>query len=353
VTDADVVILTALDLEAMPFSSLLNMPSYERSEHRAYVKGLVEGNDGNSVEVVVWPIGGMGNVRSGIATHQAITIWNPAYIILSGISGGVYKPDRALGDIIVPEQVVGYEPGKILTDSTHSRFEVFRPSPGFISAARIAESTNWWAEIPTPRPTVGAFPSVHFGVLASGEKVVASETWTRDFADIWPLAAGVEMEALGVATAAYNAEEAPGIGVIKAISDWSDESKNDDWQGYAAHAAAAFAKAVIRNLPVTRERPQPQIIGSPLSTHAEQHLKAGWGKKKVRLCRRLERREQLELADCCEIDPSYKESFPADGYCSAVWDYLQRRGKLSGLPEILKDCLERPDLVELVLDLES
>jgi nucleoside phosphorylase len=352
VADADVVILTALDLEANPVSSLLKEPCYERSEHRIYVKGVVEDDHGNSVQVVVWPIGGMGNVRSGIATHQAITIWNPAYIILSGITGGLPKAGRSLGDIIIPEQVVGYEPGKMLTGSTQRRFDVFRPSPALLSSAHRTVGEGWWTNIFTPRPDgQDRFPNVHFGILASGEKVIASANWARDFVDVWPLAVGVEMEALGVAAAAYEANETPGIGVVKAISDWADESKNDDWQLYAAQAAAAFVKAIVRYLPIGKRRPQPQIIGSPLSSHAAPRLKAGWGPKKVQLCRRLEQKEQRELADCCEIDPSYKESWPKDGYCSAVWDYLQRRDKLSGLPEILKDCLDRPDLVHLVTDL--
>jgi adenosylhomocysteine nucleosidase len=220
------VTLAALDIEALPFSALLTAPSYERSEHRTYVRGLVEGKDGGDIQVVVWPIGGTENVMSGIATYQAITIWNPAYIILSGITGGLHKPDRALGDIVVPEQVVGYEPGKISTETTRPRFEVFRPSLAFLAAAHASASTNWWTHISVRRPAgEDEFPRVHFGILASGEKVVASENWTRDFVDIWPRAVGVEMEALGVSTAAYRADERPGIGVIKAISDWADKAR--------------------------------------------------------------------------------------------------------------------------------
>jgi adenosylhomocysteine nucleosidase len=353
VADADVVILTALELEAAPFLSLIESPNFQRSEHRTYIAGVAEGDNGEKVQVVVWPIGGMGNVRSGVATHQAITIWNPSYIVLSGITGGFRKEGLLLGDVIVPEQVVGYEPGKVLSDTVQSRFDVYLPSTPFLSAAHVSARENWWRSVSTSRPGGrDEIPRAHFGVLASGEKVVASQNWTRRFVDIWPRAVGVEMEALGVATAAYAVGEAPGTGVVKAISDWADESKSDDWQAYAANVAAAFVMAVVRNLKITKERLQPQIDGSPLSTHAERRLKEGWGKKKVQLCRRLDPREQRELADCCEINPSYKDSFPEAGYCSAVWDYLQRRGKLSGLPEILKDCLDRPDLVDLVLDLE-
>lgn len=347
-TDADAVILTALPLEAEPFRFLLEGAEEVATPHHRYFRGWYRGKD-----VAIWPIGRMGNVQTAVATRQAIAVLNPAYLLLSGITGGFLRSDRQLGDVLVPEQVVSYEPSKVREGAVESRFEVFRPARSILQAARtVAERGSWSKRVDIPRPDQAiTAPAVHFGVLLSGEKVIASSTWSADILDVWPRASGVEMESVGLMLAAYEAEEAPAAAVVKAISDWADESKGDLWQDYAAYAAAAFVFELIATLPKVDFRRQPQRRDSPLSVHAPPTLKAGWGRKKVRVLRRLSRAEQHELADCMEIEPHEREAFPDEAFGSAVWDWAQRREKLSELPDLLVDCLDRPDLVSLVCDL--
>jgi adenosylhomocysteine nucleosidase len=352
VSDADIVVLTALEREAIPFQALLMEPSWTSTAHRTYLSGSVESSEGRPLSVVVWPIWGMGNARSAAATQLAIAVWNPSHIVLSGITGGVKTAGRRLGDVLVPSQVVGYELGKLSGDDLHPRFDAFRASPRILNAARTAAKDEWWRGIHVKRPDDDREPpNVSFGgVLASGEKVVASDAWSKEFSDIWPLSVGVEMEGLGVAVAAFESESAPSIGVIKAVSDWADATKNDGWQFYAASAAAAFAVSVLRRLQVSTERPQPQVAGSPLSTNANPQVRAGWGKRKVLFCRGLTDREQRELADCLEIEPHHKQDFSEHAFCSDVWDHLVRHHKLSSLPAVVEECLDRPDLARLISD---
>lgn len=54
----------------------------------------------------------------------------------------------------------------------------------------------------------------------------------------WSRLAAVDMEGGGTAQAAYDSDHLPGPLVVKGISDWADAGKNDDWQEYAADAAA-------------------------------------------------------------------------------------------------------------------
>ena len=53
----------------------------------------------------------------------------------------------------------------------------------------------------------------------------------------------VEMEGSGIADAAWVAGQH--YLVIRGICDYCDDKKNDAWQGYAAVAAAAYARVVI------------------------------------------------------------------------------------------------------------
>ncbi|KAH6884868.1 hypothetical protein B0T10DRAFT_409451 [Thelonectria olida] len=86
-----------------------------------------------------------------------------------------------------------------------------------------------------PRPTTE--PTIHYGPVASGNRVVKDAT----FRDQLAREHGVlcfEMEAAGVTNAVNSL-------VIRGISDYCDVEKNDVWQEYAAAAAAAYAKLLL------------------------------------------------------------------------------------------------------------
>jgi len=90
-----------------------------------------------------------------------------------------------------------------------------------------------------PRPST--LPEIHYGLIASGDRVVKSAA-KRDLArqvvgDILCF----EVEAAGIAT------EFSCI-TIRGISDYADSHKNGAWQCYAAAAAAACAKALLSYL---------------------------------------------------------------------------------------------------------
>ena len=63
----------------------------------------------------------------------------------------------------------------------------------------------------------------------------------------YELVYAVEMEASGIADTTW--EMGTGYIVIRGICDYCDEYKNDDWQEYAALAAASYARDLIENLP--------------------------------------------------------------------------------------------------------
>lgn len=246
---ASVVVLAALGMEAAALGPLLTDWSATpgmRSHYAGYI---------GSRRVVVYPIAGSGNLHAAIAARDAIATWNPEYVILCGIAGGFRTQHQHLGDILVPTQVVNYETGKLSNGIFEHRYEAYHASHKLIKAAEFAGRTSWWARIP---PEVASKRSdklkVHFGVLASGEKVIADKEWGDSLRRDWPQLIGVEMESLGVAHATYDVE--PAWGVVKAVSDFADAHKRDNWQHFAASAAAAFVVAMIEALgPPPAERP--------------------------------------------------------------------------------------------------
>jgi hypothetical protein len=65
----------------------------------------------------------------------------------------------------------------------------------------------------------------------------------------YPSLLGVEMEAGGVALAAWQAEIKPGVLMIRAVSDLADAHKGshrtDQWRPYACDVAAAYAVSLV------------------------------------------------------------------------------------------------------------
>lgn len=103
-------------------------------------------------------------------------------------------------------------------------------------------------------------PVIHYGLIGSSNSVIRSPR-TRDLLKSQNIMC-VEMEAAGLMN------DFPCI-VIRGISDYCDGHKNDEWQPYAALAAAAYAKELLKKVPVLEVEAAPaapQVLRESEST---------------------------------------------------------------------------------------
>ncbi|KAI1208538.1 purine and uridine phosphorylase [Annulohypoxylon truncatum] len=87
---------------------------------------------------------------------------------------------------------------------------------------------------------------VWYGSIGSGEKLMKNAARRDELRDRYDII-GLEMEAAGTMN------RIP-VGVIRAACDYGDKRKNKEWQPYAAAMAAAYAKAVLFQIP---PKPKP------------------------------------------------------------------------------------------------
>ena len=87
---------------------------------------------------------------------------------------------------------------------------------------------------------------IHFGAIGSANILLKNPEARDRLREDYKIRA-VEMEGSGVADAGWNFQI--GCLVVRGVSDYCDPNKNDQWQRYAACAAAAYARAVISSLP--------------------------------------------------------------------------------------------------------
>ena len=133
------------------------------------------------------------------------------------------------------------------------RWEVHRVDPRLLAAARGQLGDAWLHLVQEPRPQEGR-PEPLIGPIATGDKVVALKSTLDRYRDFWPKLIGLEMEAGGVAGAAFQAAMQPGFFMVRGVSDLADEAKGtaavESWRKYACDVAAAYTVALLQSGPV-------------------------------------------------------------------------------------------------------
>jgi nucleoside phosphorylase len=253
----DFVIITALEEELRAVTSLLRgwkvVPASPQ-DVRVYRRCEIKARDpyGNKINysAILLLLLGMGRVEATSAAGDAIRRWRPRYVLLVGIAGGIADAGVTIGDVIVSDQVVDYELQKQYAKGTSIKYNVHKSDPRLLGVVQETSPERLAKLIKARRPVPGA-PKRLIGPIATGDKVVAFGNVMNRYRREWPKLIGVEMEAGGVATAAFQSADQPGFFMIRAVSDLADERKDDaktyEWRTYACEAAAAYAAMVLKS----------------------------------------------------------------------------------------------------------
>lgn len=236
--------------------------------------------------------------------------------LMVGIGGGApSQADVRLGDVVVGTWVMQYESGKVLSGGMVQRTAIpkvpelsLRKAVSSLRAGHelypsqipliLQEKMKFHAQFGLPKtpdrlfqtgynhePTAATCddcdksqlkkrktrvcldPVIHYGVIASGDKVMKDGT-TRDTISQELNAICFEMEAAGLM------DILPCLS-IRGICDYSDSHKAKEWQGYAAATAAAYAREFLEVLAADSEAREPSIASERNSAHhitQEEHI---------------------------------------------------------------------------------
>jgi nucleoside phosphorylase len=295
--DYPIGVICALALEKAAFVAMLDevheaTPTPEDDEN-SYAFGRI-GN--HNIVAACLPAGMTGNNSAATVAKDMLRSFTIKIGLLVGIGGGVWsqKTDIRLGDVVIshPEGthggVVQWDFGKMESDGFKRIGSLNKPPRPLLNALQdlkmkhmmegdsladnlsgmaqknpkmsstflhqgaehdcLYASTYYHAGAETcdecdmrqivkrpTRPTTD--PQIHYGNIASGNKVVKN----GPFRDLIAGKLGVicfEMEAAGLM------DSFPCL-VVRGICDYADSHKNNQWQPYAAATAAAYAKELI------------------------------------------------------------------------------------------------------------
>lgn len=337
-TDFALLVALPLELEAVlrhggPWSKV----SGSNRSPRSYYQSKTD----SGLTVITMSTLGMGQLNAALATKDLVEQWHPKKIILVGIAGGLgSKVD--LGDIVISEQIVDYELGKITPTGTDQRWSGYQADPILLDRLRNFRSSRWIGDIHVPRPDgkTNIIPRVIFDVVLSGNRVIADEKTAGALSSVWKRAAAIEMEGAGLAAALHQTPGAPPCIVIKSICDKADSAKNDSWQAYAADVSAAFTVDFIQG---ATERADTVTLPHYAKTGLEV---PGVDARALRLS--ISSAFNLSELKILVLDLNADwEEIPGQTKSEKVVElisYFKRRGQLAELIELVKK--ERPRLLE-------
>jgi nucleoside phosphorylase len=234
-TPVDFLILAALDEELQvlkeTFPSLAETASSTSALKYYFSDVQTESTDGH-LKIAYTCLFSMGNPQAATMATHAIQELNPKILIMFGLAGGV-KARVELGDVVIPTQIVFYEPAKVAQDGSENRPE-YIPTDTFLTKRMQSFATD--LRLPY---------KMAFGPLGIGEKVIASESVIEKLVAFAPKLAGVEMESYGVIIACANSIQRPRFIAIRGISDHADKNKGDSHRRQALQNAADFLKRFL------------------------------------------------------------------------------------------------------------
>jgi nucleoside phosphorylase len=256
----DIAILCALP--RVELKSILTLPAKWSEENypndsTIYNTGVFKDkDDGDGISVVAASMPQMGMTAAAVLAMKLINRFRPRYLAITGIAAGVEGSDAQLGDIVVADSSWDYESGKHkLTDAG----PVFSPDPQSLplqldlkekllrtqsKGEFIHEIVQMW---PGAKPK--STPQMFVGPFASGAAVVQNPDVIKAIQSHSRKVIGIDMETYGVFYAAENCTKPRPIAIsVKAISDFANPQKSDDFQAYAAFVSANYLYRLTMNV---------------------------------------------------------------------------------------------------------
>ncbi len=245
----DFAIITTVDVEHQEALRAFGLKSSDRVRiaSRVYWFGHLAIGNGEYYKIVLSQSPDMANVDAALITSDTIRDWNPEALLLIGIAGSADK-DVKLGDIVIGRDIYYYERGKFTAGKRLPEPVIYRVDATLLSNIHSLPLSA----IPRRKRPDGKMtrPDIHFGVIASGEKVIADKNLRDSLHDDHRKVLAIEMEGYGFSAAVWQCFEKKRHIVIRTICDHSDRKKGDNWQPYAAKIVSIYSKNFLLDRPI-------------------------------------------------------------------------------------------------------
>lgn len=261
--DYDVAFVIAL--KSPEFSELKKVNGYEwkkldgigNDQTSVYYTTKIKNKNGKILRIVAAYADQMGMCASAMLATKMIYTFHPRYIMMTGICAAIEK-DFHLGDILVVDQSWNGGSGKLLDSQAGET--LFLPDyhhevldaklktivMEYCNDREFLDTLSRGFEYDNGTPPFKL--NIHCVDVTSVSAVTQSANVIKTLKGLARKLGGLEMEAYGVYYAArHTLDPAPTPIVVKAVADYADEHKADNYQQYCAYISAKFAFHLIVN----------------------------------------------------------------------------------------------------------
>lgn len=247
---ADVGILTVLPVEQRAVvEALRRLPGYRWDRPSTVgprVHRVEVGPPGQQVRVAAMQMVDRGPDAAGVAHLQLVQALSPDVVLLVGIAGGV-RPGISIGDVVLSDTVVRYDPRRVAEDGVHHRGDTY------VVTAAVRHRLNEFmvetgGEVAGPQ---GEVIRVRQGPIGSGSAVITDpRSEDRDWLlHVNEKLLAVETEAAGMAQAFYQVTGPTprpfGWVTVRGVSDNADAAKGHEHHELASRHAAAVTMELL------------------------------------------------------------------------------------------------------------
>jgi adenosylhomocysteine nucleosidase len=226
---------------------------------RDYHCGRIGGRD------CVLVVARIGKVAAAVTTATLIRQFGASTVLCTGLAGGI-GPGVRVGDVVVADSLLQHD---MDARPLFPRYEVpllgqsaFETDPG-VTGILVCETRHYLdhgvrADIAAPTLTRFGIdrPTVHRGLIASGDLFVSSTAEAACLREALPDALCVEMEGAAVAQVCF--EHGVPFAVVRTISDRADDHATMDFTAFLGSIASVYSNGIVRRMLAAVAEPAPQ-----------------------------------------------------------------------------------------------
>lgn len=244
----DFAIITAVEEE---YEEVLNLPVEWKDLNPAnsltnYKVGHI-GDSENKISLVAVKLNDMGLVSASRQTAELLNEFQPKIVCMCGICAGI-KGKVNKGDLIVAEKSWDYGNGKVIPKGEGGYYYGFSAEPNQISLStallkilreKCGDYLNLAVNDWNSHHQVHHNTKLRIGALPSGAAVVQDENLINSI--VLPQhrkCLGIDMETYAVYYACHNSKNNPYYLSMKAVVDFADSAKDDQYHEYCSYISA-------------------------------------------------------------------------------------------------------------------
>ncbi|TSE25756.1 5'-methylthioadenosine/adenosylhomocysteine nucleosidase [Tepidimonas aquatica] len=243
---ARIAVISAVHEELAEILALMPDERVQRVAGREFWLGHLQGHE---VVAVLSGIGKVAGATTAAILHERFA---PQYVLFTGVAGGL-APGVAVGDVVVGTHCLQHD---LSAAPLFPRWEV--PGTGTSRFAADAvlvqvlteaarDAVTWLPKLVSAE-TLRALglhrPTVHRGLIVSGDRFITSAAESQALREALPEALAVDMESAAVAQVCW--DYGTPFAAVRTLSDRADDEAHVDFQAFMRDVARHYSARIVR-----------------------------------------------------------------------------------------------------------